>query len=88
MIIAAPGSRSDGLTIKVFPVAVAMGIVHSGIMLYACKSNAQWRHNNALRREVERRHAGTYAERHLPDVGVHVLANYSYVSGDNRDEET
>lgn len=33
MIIAAPGSRSEGLRIKVFPVATARGMVQSGIML-------------------------------------------------------
>lgn len=33
MIIAAPGSRSEGLRISVFPVTAAIGIVHSGIML-------------------------------------------------------
>jgi len=33
MIIAAPGSRSDGLRTSVFPVTAAMGIVHRGIML-------------------------------------------------------
>jgi hypothetical protein len=33
MIIAAPGSRSEGLRINVFPVAIAIGIDQSGIML-------------------------------------------------------
>jgi hypothetical protein len=33
MIIAAPGSRSEGLRMSVFPVAIAIGIDHSGIML-------------------------------------------------------
>jgi hypothetical protein len=35
MIIAAPGSRSEGFTMMVFPVTVAMGIDQSGIMLSA-----------------------------------------------------
>lgn len=34
MIMAAPGSRSDGLRTRVFPVHVARGIVHKGIMLH------------------------------------------------------
>lgn len=33
MIMAAPGSRSDGFKIIVFPVAAAKGMVHKGIML-------------------------------------------------------
>jgi hypothetical protein len=33
MIIAAPGSRSEGLRMTVFPVAIAIGIDQSGIML-------------------------------------------------------
>jgi len=33
-IIAAPGSRSEGLRIRVFPVTVAIGIDHSGIILH------------------------------------------------------
>lgn len=31
-IMAAPGSRSEGLIIMVFPVMVAIGIDHNGIM--------------------------------------------------------
>lgn len=30
--MAAPGSRSEGLRIRVFPVATAIGIVQSGII--------------------------------------------------------
>jgi hypothetical protein len=33
MIMEAPGSRSDGLRMRVLPVVIAMGIVHKGIML-------------------------------------------------------
>lgn len=34
MIIAAPGSRSEGLTIRVFPVTIAIGIDQRGIILH------------------------------------------------------
>lgn len=40
MIMAAPGSRSEGLRIRVFPVTAAIGIVHSGIILRGMKSEA------------------------------------------------
>lgn len=33
MIIAAPGSRSEGFKMRVLPVTVAKGIVHKGIIL-------------------------------------------------------
>lgn len=33
MIIAAPGSRSEGLQMRVLPVTAAMGIVQRGIIL-------------------------------------------------------
>lgn len=33
IIIAAPGSRSEGFTISVFPVTIAIGIVQRGIIL-------------------------------------------------------
>jgi hypothetical protein len=33
MIMAAPGSLSDGFRMSVFPVAAANGIVHRGIIL-------------------------------------------------------
>ena len=39
MIIAAPGSRSEGFTMIVFPVAVASGIDQSGIMLEMINKN-------------------------------------------------
>lgn len=41
MIIAAPGSRSEGLSIRVFPVAIAIGIVHNGIILSLESGRAQ-----------------------------------------------
>ena len=56
MIMAAPGSRSDGLTTRVLPVAIAIGIVHRGIILYkesARRCFAQTKKRD-LRGEVER----------------------------------
>ena len=40
MIMAAPGSRSEGLRTRVFPVTAAIGIVHSGIILREMNSEA------------------------------------------------
>ena len=40
MIMAAPGSRSEGLRTRVFPVTAAIGIVHSGIILREMNSDA------------------------------------------------
>lgn len=39
MIMAAPGSLSLGLRIRVFPVHVAKGMVHNGIMLVVAYVN-------------------------------------------------
>ena len=57
MIIAAPGSLSDGFTIRVFPVAAAMGIVQRGIILKGREFHADQLRVRNSRREVEWRDA-------------------------------
>ena len=52
--MAAPGSRSDGLRMRVLPVTVARGIVHRGIMLeYGDQRHGEKRTCVNVRREVE-----------------------------------
>lgn len=55
----APGSRSDGFNMRVFPVTAAMGIVHSGIMLERVLKSTLCGHKQDVRREIERRNAST-----------------------------
>jgi hypothetical protein len=42
MIMAAPGSRSDGFRIIVFPVVMANGIDQRGIMLKVTSEGMKW----------------------------------------------
>jgi hypothetical protein len=53
MIMEAPGSRSEGLSIRVLPVTTARGIVHSGIMLQEFVIFFVTGRGRTLRREVE-----------------------------------
>lgn len=79
IIIAAPGSRSEGLRMRVFPVTAAMGIVHSGIILPRISIvHTSLYIQKAIRREIEGGYAGTDAKRDSSDLGIHVLANWRY----------
>lgn len=54
MIMAAPGSLSEGFTMSVFPVAMAIGMVQSGIMLLKVQLERESSGKvDGLRREVE-----------------------------------
>ena len=79
MIMAAPGSRSEGLRMRVFPVTAAMGMVHSGIIL--TRISMEYTHqifNKAIRGEVEGSNTSTNAEWNSSDLGIHVLAHWKY----------
>jgi hypothetical protein len=55
MIIAEPGSRSEGFRMRVFPVTVAIGIDHRGIMLSAFVVKiAAHRKQRDIRRKIKR----------------------------------
>ena len=53
MIMAAPGSRSEGLKTRVFPVTAAIGIVHRGIILREMSNEALHEKKYYVRRKVE-----------------------------------
>jgi hypothetical protein len=54
MIIAAPGSRSEGFRMRVFPVTVAIGIDQRGIMLSAFVVRiAAHRQQRDIRRKIK-----------------------------------
>ncbi len=48
-IMAAPGSRSDGLRMRVLPVTVAMGMHQSGIMAGKSGGSGQLQHPTSTR---------------------------------------
>lgn len=80
--MAAPGSRSEGLRMRVFPVTAAMGIVHSGIILHRV-SMARIPFNNpqVIRREIEGSYAGTDTKGKSSDFSIHIFADWDgYVS--------
>ena len=80
MIIAAPGSRSEGLTIKQFPVTIAIGIVQRGIILKISVSQVAFDvRSRYSRREVEWSNARADAQRQPTRLGVHVLADLEFV---------
>jgi hypothetical protein len=63
MIIAAPGSRSEGLRMSVFPVTAAMGMDHRGIILTEDVSGVPKDMGDDVRRKVEWGYACADTER-------------------------